>query len=58
MKFRVSHTTDWVEDEEQELELESLEELIKFIKKAGHSVIIHHYKDEPLLLEIYDGWRE
>lgn len=58
MKFRVNYTSDCFDDEEQEIELNSLEELMKFIKKSGYSVIVHHYTDEPTLLEVYDGWRE
>jgi len=58
MKFRVSYTSDCFDDEEKEIELNSLEELMKFIKKSGYSVIVHQYKGEPTILEIYDGWRE
>lgn len=58
MKFRVKHTSDCFDDEEKEIELNSLEELIKFINNTRYSVIVHRYTDKPTLLEIYDDWRE
>ena len=57
MKFMVSRSTDWTEDEKAKVELNSLEDLIEYAEKAGHPLILHAWKDE-LELEIYDGWRE
>jgi len=58
MKFRVNYTSDCFDDEEKEVELNTLMEFMNFVKKSGYSVIVHEYDGEPALLEIYDGWRE
>ena len=57
MKFMVSRSTDWTQDEKTKVELNSLEDLIEYAEKSGHPLILHTWKDE-LELEIYDGWRE
>jgi hypothetical protein len=58
MKFIVRYTSDCFDDEEKEVQLDTLMEFMNFVKKSGYSVIIHDYSGEPTLLEIYDGWRE
>jgi len=58
MKFIVRCTSDCFDDEEKEVQLDTLMEFMNFVKKSGYSVIVHDYSDEPAVLEIYDGWRE
>jgi uncharacterized protein YheU (UPF0270 family) len=59
MKFIVRHTSDCFDDEEKEVQLDTLAEFMNFVKKSGYSVIVHDYSSEHTpFLEIYDGWRE
>lgn len=54
MKFEVVHTSDMFDDESYDIEIETLEDLIKFQKEKKHPIII--LGDERL--EIYDDYRE
>lgn len=55
MKFVVTKSTDY--NYKEEIELNTLEDLIAFVDKVEESVIIHRYGVKTSL-EIYDGWRE
>lgn len=57
MQFNITRSSGWgIEDE---IEINTLEELINWIKQTGESVIIHidDIEDEKTL-EIYDDYRE
>jgi len=61
MKFEVSRTSGT--EEEYELELNTLEELLVFVRKNGQVVIIPPVPEAGPWrahweLEIYDDWRE
>ena len=57
MKFEVTSTTGITA---REKEIDTLQELLDFVKESGNNVIIAEpWPDEELWrLEIYDGWRE
>jgi hypothetical protein len=57
MKFKVTRSSDWLEDEPKTVELATLEDLMAYIKQCNHSVIVHYFDDTPTL-EIYDYYRE
>lgn len=54
MKFKLTKTSDWTETE---IEIETLQELIDFIKANKNKVVIMT-RDDTIELEIYDGYRE
>lgn len=69
MKFEVTRTSTWFEEDirceeaRQEefgwvVEINTLEEIIEFIKKYGRIVLDADKKDELPKIEIYDDWRE
>ena len=57
MKFKVTRSSDWLEDEPKTVELNSLEDLMTYIKQCNRAVIVHYFDDAPTL-EIYDDYRE
>jgi len=57
MKFKVTRSSDWLEDEPKTVELATLEDLMAYIKQCNRSVIVHYFDDTPTL-EIYDDYRE
>jgi len=51
--------TSWDDNDELQIEINTLEELLKFIDKWGTIVLGHDYDDEKRYrLEIYDDYRE
>ena len=47
------------DDEGWFIELDTLEDLLKFHKKYGRLVIEHHWNNHSILeIEMYDDWRE
>jgi hypothetical protein len=56
MKFNVIRTSDRLE-EPKTVELNSLEDLMTYIKQCNRAVIVHYFDDAPTL-EIYDDYRE
>jgi len=57
MKFNVIRTSDWIGEETKIVELNSLEDLMIYIKQCNRAVIVHYFDDAPTL-EIYDDYRE
>lgn len=57
MKFNVTKTSGWLSEESDLVEIETLEQLLEFVKKSDNDVIIKLRGDE-LELEIYDDYRE
>ena len=57
MIFKVKRSSDLFEDEESKetIEINTLEDLQKFQKECGHSIIINFKYNS---IEIYDGYRE
>ena len=55
MKFTISKSSDFCNDEDYEKEINSLEELKDFQIKSGHSIIVNF---EISSIEIYDNFRE
>ena len=59
MLFKVKRSSDWWDDPEVNENLNTLEELLEFVRKADYSVIINYEANlETWKLEIYDDWRE
>lgn len=62
MKFKVTKTSSF--HFEDEVELQTIQELLEWCKKTGKEVIIKHSESTGELvsnlpeLEIYDSWRE
>lgn len=58
MLFKYFRTSDrYLKKGDEEVEINTLQELIEWIKEAGYDVIISILDDENIL-EIYDNWRE
>ena len=55
MKFTISKSSDFCNDEDYEKEINSLEELKQFQIESGHSIIVNFERNS---IEIYDGYRE
>ena len=59
MIFKVVRSSRCFDDPEENESLNTLEELLEFVDKVGHSVIITYRPDLKIKkLEIYDDWRE
>lgn len=57
MKFEVTKTSDW--DYKEQIEINSLEELMEFVTKNGCIIVTAKSKYVPMnSIEIYDDWRE
>ncbi len=58
MKFYVTRTSDWKYKEQ--VEINTLEELIDFVRDNGDIIIQkpYPYRDNLPSIEIYDDWRE
>ena len=55
MKFTISKSSDFWNDENYEKEINSLDELKQFQIESGHSIIVNFERNS---IEIYDGYRE
>ena len=55
MKFTISKSSDWCNDEDYEKEINSFDELKQFQIESGHPIIINFEKSS---IEIYDTLRE
>ena len=59
MLFKVERSSDCFGDTPKIESLNTLEELLEFVRKADYSVIINYEANlETWKLEIYDDWRE
>jgi hypothetical protein len=59
MIFKVERSSDCFGDPPKIESLNTLEELLEFVDKVGHSVIVTYRPDLKIKkLEIYDDWRE
>jgi len=59
MIFKVERSSDCFGDTPKNESLNTLEELLEFVDKVGHSVIVTYRPDLKIKkLEIYDDWRE
>ena len=56
MKFKLIRTSDW--HFEDEIEIDTLEKLINFIKENGYPIVLSVEDDKLPEIEIYDEWRE
>lgn len=67
MKFTTYYTTDYKKEDEKEVEFNTLEELLEWVKEVSDSIVDWHRgaiikppldKDANWEIEIYNDWRE
>lgn len=56
MKFKLTMTSDW--SFEDEIEIDTLEKLMNFIKENGNPIVLFLEDGKLPKIEIYDEWRE
>lgn len=56
MMFKLTKSSDW--GYKSKIEFKTLNEVIEYVDKIGHPIIIHPKDEEGYEIEIYDYWRE